>query len=285
MAETLLDILLDAVIDTAKLLPFLFLTYLGMEYLEHKMTTKNLIWVQRAGNLGPAIGGFLGMFPQCGFSAAAAGLYAGRVISLGTLIAIFLSTSDEMLPLFISEKMNPGLIAGILLSKAAIGIVWGFLTDFVFFRNENASEHIHIHSLCEQEHCNCEKGIFKSALKHTLHIALFIFIVSLVLAGILEFAGMEFLTGTVLNKPVIGPMIMSLVGLIPNCAASVAITELYLGGVIGMGSLMAGLLTNAGVGWIILLRSGHSVKRTLKVIGLTYVFGIVSGILIQLFLG
>ena len=281
----MIEVLTDALIDTAKLLPFLFVSFLGMEYLEHRMNTKNLIRLQRAGNYGPLIGGLIGIFPQCGFSAASAELYAGRVISLGTLIAVFLSTSDEMLPLFISEKMDPLLIVVILLSKAALGIIWGFLTDFVFFRKENASEHIHIHSLCEQEHCNCEKGIFKSAVKHTLKIAIFIFIVSFCLAGVISIFGLDFLAGSFINKPVVGPLFMSLAGLIPNCAASVAIAELYMGDAIGLGSLMAGLLTNAGVGWIILLRSEKNLKRTVKVIALTYVFGAISGILIQIFFG
>ncbi|MBR5761779.1 MAG: arsenic efflux protein, partial [Lachnospiraceae bacterium] len=160
----MLDILLDALIDTAKLLPFLFATYLAMEYLEHKTSVKVLIAVQKAGNFGPLIGGALGAVPQCGFSAAASSLYAGKIISIGTLIAIYLSTSDEMLPMLISEKAPAGFILSVIGVKLLIGIFWGFLCDLVFFRNENAHEHINIHTMCEEEHCHCDKGIWGSAL-------------------------------------------------------------------------------------------------------------------------
>ncbi len=283
MNEIFFDVLIDAVIDVAKLLPFLFLTYLGMEYLEHRMSMKALLKVQKAGKFGPLIGGALGAVPQCGFSAAASGLYAGKVISLGTLLAIYLSTSDEMLPILISEKAPAGFIVIVLVSKIAIGIFWGIVTDFLLFKNENAHEHITIHSMCEQEHCNCEKGIWGSALKHSLQIAGFIFLITLVLNFVLEFVGEEAITGLIFNHRVFGPLLSSLVGLIPNCAASVVITQLYLEGGMGIGALFAGLLTGAGVGWLVLARASHSVKKTLKVIGLLYVFGAVSGMIIGLF--
>lgn len=278
----MLDILLDALLDTLKLIPFLFVTYLAMEYLEHKTSTKVLLWVQKAGNYGPAIGGLLGAIPQCGFSAAASGLYAGRVISTGTLIAIYLSTSDEMLPMLISEKAPIKLILLILASKAAIGILWGFVCDFVIFRNENAHEHIHIHSMCEEEHCNCDKGILGSAVKHTLHITLFILVVSIALNALISFAGEDALANMIINNKVAGPFITGFIGLIPNCAASVVITKLYIEGVIGIGSMMAGLLTGAGVGWLVLARACNNVKRTGKVVLTLYILGVVSGLIISL---
>lgn len=277
------DIILDALLDTLKLLPFLFVTYLAMEYLEHKTSVKALVSVQKAGNFGPLIGGALGAIPQCGFSAAASSFYAGKVISLGTLIAIYLSTSDEMLPILISEKAPVKFIVLVLLGKALIGIIWGFLIDFVFFRNENAHEHINIHGMCEEAHCNCEKGIWGSALKHTLSIACFILLVSLVLGLLIENVGADALSNLILNHKVFGPLIASLLGLIPNCAASVVITELYLEGAMNVGSLMAGLLTGAGVGWLVLLRASKSLKKTLKVVGITYVLGALTGIVIGLF--
>lgn len=277
------DIILDALLDTLKLLPFLFVTYLAMEYLEHKTSVKALVSVQKAGNFGPLIGGALGAIPQCGFSAAASSFYAGKVISLGTLIAIYLSTSDEMLPILISEKAPVKFIVLVLLGKALIGIIWGFLIDFVFFRNENAHEHINIHGMCEEAHCNCEKGIWGSALKHTFSIAGFILLVSLVLGFLIENVGADALSNLILNHKVFGPLIASLLGLIPNCAASVVITELYLEGAMNVGSLMAGLLTGAGVGWLVLLRASKSLKKTLKVVGITYVLGALTGIVIGLF--
>ena len=283
MIDLIVDVCLDALIDTAKLLPFLYITYLAMEYLEHKITVKSLTAIQRAGNFGPLIGGALGAVPQCGFSAAASGLYAGKIISLGTLIAIYLSTSDEMLPIMISNKAPIGFILSIIGLKLLIGVIWGFLIDRVFFRNERAHEHINIHGMCEQEHCNCDKGIWTSALKHTLSIAGFILLVSLILGFTIEFMGEDTLAGFILNHKVLGPLTASLIGLIPNCAASVVISELYLEGAFGFGSLMAGLLSGAGVGWLVLLRASKDIKKTLKVIVILFITGALSGIVISLF--
>lgn len=279
----MLDIILDALLDTAKLIPFLFLTYLAMEYLEHKTSMKVLVAVQKAGNFGPLIGGALGAVPQCGFSAAASGLYAGRVISLGTLIAIYLSTSDEMLPILISEQVEVKFIVLVILAKVLIGVFWGFMIDLVLFKNQNAHEHITIHSMCEQEHCNCDKGIWGSAVKHTLQISLFILAVNFILSLVLEYAGAEALSGLILNNKIMGPLISSLIGLIPNCAASVVITQLYLEGAMGLGSMMAGLLSGAGIGWLVFARASHNIKKTLLVVSLVYILGAVSGIIIGLF--
>lgn len=278
----MLDLVLDALLDVARLLPFLFITYLAMEYLEHRTSMKVLIALKKADKVGPLIGGALGAVPQCGFSASASTLYAGRVISLGTLLAIYLSTSDEMLPILISEKAPVTTILLILAAKALIGIVWGFLTDYVFFRNEDAHEHINIHTMCEEEHCNCDKGILGSAVKHTLQIAFFILLVTLALNLFVEYIGLDALTGTVLNNKFLGPVIAGVIGLIPNCAASVVITELYLEGAISTGAMFAGLLTGAGVGWLVLARATNSVKKTFKVIGLLYAYGIITGVLINL---
>ena len=167
------DMLLDALLDTLKLIPFLFLTYFLMEYLEHKTGDKTEKIIRKAGHFGPAIGGALGLLPQCGFSAAASSLYASRVITLGTLMAIYLSTSDEMLPILISERAPIGLIARLLAVKGGIGILAGFVIDFVL-RLRKVEEHAHIHEICEHEHCRCEEGIFKSALIHTAQISFFI---------------------------------------------------------------------------------------------------------------
>ena len=278
------DLIIDALKDTLKLIPFLFVTYLAMEYLEHKTSSKVLLWVQKAGNFGPLIGGLLGAVPQCGFSAAASSLYAGRVISLGTILAIYLSTSDEMLPVLISEKAPVKLILVILLIKISLGIFWGYMTDLLLFRNENAHEHINIHSLCEEEHCNCNKGILGSAVKHTLQIAAFILLITLALNVFIELVGTDSLKELVFNHKIFGPIIAGVIGLIPNCASSVAITELYLDGALSFGSLISGLLTGAGVGWLVLLRASNSVKRTSKVVMLLYVFGVISGMVIGFFM-
>ena len=277
----MLDVILDAVIDTVKLIPFLFLTYLAMEYLEHKTGSKAQRLVQRAGRLGPVIGGLLGVVPQCGFSAAASGLYTGRVITLGTLFAIYLSTSDEMLPILISEQAPIGLIGKILFAKAAIGIFAGMLIDFVL-RKRGVEEHEHIHEICEHDHCHCEEGagVFRSALTHTLQISIFILVVTFGLNLILHFVGEDALANLVLNRRILGPALAGLIGLIPNCAGSVAITQLYLEGAMSIGSAMAGLLTGSGVGLLILFRMNPDKKENLKILALLYGIGVLAGILI-----
>ena len=277
----MLDVILDAVIDTVKLIPFLFLTYLAMEYLEHKTGSKAQRLVQRAGRFGPVIGGLLGVVPQCGFSAAASGLYTGRVITLGTLFAIYLSTSDEMLPILISEQAPIGLIGKILFAKAAIGIFAGMLIDFVL-RKKGAEEHEHIHEICEHDHCHCEEGagVFRSALTHTLQISIFILVVTFGLNLILHFVGEDALANLVLNRRILGPALAGLIGLIPNCAGSVAITQLYLEGAMSIGSAMAGLLTGSGVGLLILFRMNPDKKENLKILALLYGIGVLAGILI-----
>lgn len=273
----MLDSILDALLDTAKLLPFLFLTYLAMEYLEHKAGQKAEALVKKAGGFGPVIGGALGIVPQCGFSAAASNLYAGRVISLGTLIAIYLSTSDEMLPILISEKASVVLIAELLLAKAVIGMIVGLIIDFLM-RRKGVQEHEHIHEICEHEHCHCEKGILRSALSHTAQIAFFVLLITFALNLILFFVGEDALANLILNRPVLGPVLAGLVGLIPNCAGSVVITQLYLEGVISIGAAMAGLLTGSGVGLLVLFRVNHDRKENLRILGLLYGIGVLVGI-------
>lgn len=285
--NTMLHILEHALehtfVDTAKLIPFLFLTYLAMEYLEHKAGDKVNTWVRRSGRFGPVIGSILGVVPQCGFSAAASNLYAGRVISLGTLFAIYLSTSDEMLPILLSEKAPVSVILPVLLAKAVIGMLAGFLIDLLC--RKSREEHVHIHEICEHEHCHCEKGIFRSAVSHTLQITFFIFLVGLLLELGLGFIGEDNLQNLILNRPVAGPLLSGIVGLIPNCAASVVITQLYLQGIISIGSMLAGLLTGTGVGILVLFRVNHNRKENFKILGLLYLIGVLVGIVVECVIG
>lgn len=277
----MLDVILDTLLDTIKLMPFLFITYLAMEYLEHKTGDKAEAMVKKAGKFGPVIGGVLGVLPQCGFSAAASNLYAGRVITLGTLLAIYLSTSDEMLPILISEQAPITTILGILLAKAALGVIAGLVIDFIL-RKKGYEEHQHIHDICEHDHCHCEKGIFKSAVSHTLQIIAFIVLISFILNTVLYFMGEDALAGLILNRPVLGPVLASLVGLVPNCAGSVVITQLYLQGVISIGAMFAGLLSGSGVGLLILFRVNHDVKENFRILGMLYALGVMGGILTEL---
>lgn len=278
------DVILDTLMDSARLIPFLFVTYLAMEYLEHKTAGKVKNLVQRGGRLGPLFGGVLGAVPQCGFSAAAASLYAGRVITLGTLIAVFLSTSDEMLPILISEADRFGVapILKILALKAAIGIVFGFLTDLVV--RPRKTEHDHIHEMCEHDHCHCGEGggILKSAVIHTVKITLFILLVSFTLNVVLHFGGEDILKRLLLNQPVAGEMLAGLVGLIPNCASSVVITRLYLEGAMSFAACMSGLLVGAGVGVLVLFRANKSKRESVGILLLLYGIGVAAGLLLEL---
>ncbi|MCI9316027.1 MAG: arsenic efflux protein [Lachnospiraceae bacterium] len=277
-ADLILDSFLDSLMDSLRLLPFLFVTYLVMEYLEHKTGSKMQEAIRRADRSGPVIGGILGIFPQCGFSAAASNLYAGRIITVGTLMAIFLSTSDEMLPILISENAGVPMIAKILAVKVVTAVAAGFVIDFIFRRKENDMQ---IEHLCEQHHCHCENGIWKSALHHTLEIFVYILLISLALNLVIAWIGEDVLGSLILNRPVIGPMVAGLVGLIPNCAASVIITKLYLGGVLSAGGMMAGLLAGTGVGVLVLLRVNDDRRENLRLIGLLYVTGVLAGMLIE----
>lgn len=276
----ILDVVYDTFIDGMRLLPFLFLTYLAMECLEHWTGGKMQAVVRKSGKAGPAIGGVLGVFPQCGFSAAAANLYAGRIVTVGTLIAVFLSTSDEMLPIMISENVGISMIGKLLLSKVLFAIAAGFLVDALF----RGKEEPQIEHLCERQHCHCERGIWRSAFSHTWRIFLYIIAVSLVLNFAIALIGEETLSAVVMNKPALGLFVSALVGMIPNCASSVILTQLYLGGVLSAGALMAGLLSGSGVGFLVLLRVNEDKKESLRIFGLLYVLGVVGGALVQ-FLG
>jgi len=255
-----------------------------MEYLEHKMNNKTKKIVERAGNYGPLLGGLLGAVPQCGFSVSATNLYAGRIITLGTLIAIYLSTSDEMLPLLISNGMSIGLIIKILSIKVLIGIIAGFAIDFCIRLLKKKKEEAKIESLCEHEHCHCENGILKSAIKHTLSVMLYIVIFSLILNIVIELIGEDNIAGLILNKSFLGPIIVGLVGLIPNCASSVIITELYISGVINLATMLAGLLVNSGISLVVLFRVNKNIKENIKIIGILYAIGVISGIVLDFFL-
>ena len=291
----MLEIIEETLIDAVKLLPFLFITYLIMEYIEHKMGHKTKSAIKKSGKWGPIIGSILGVFPQCGFSVSATNLYAGRVITLGTLIAVYLSTSDEMLPIFISEAVSPVIILKILGIKLIIGMIAGVILDLfvnliiknknkkIVQQNEEDSEEDEIGHMCEEEHCHCnESGILKSAIHHTLSILVFIVLITFIINTVVYFVGEETIAGWILNKPVIGPVIASLIGLIPNCAASVIITNMYLENVISLGSMISGLLTGAGVGLAVLFKTNSKIKENIRIIILLYAIGVISGIMIDL---
>ena len=280
----MIDIILETIIDSIKLLPFLFITYLIMEYIEHKTKEKTKETIKKSGKIGPLVGSILGVFPQCGFSVSATNLYAARVITLGTLISVYLSTSDEMLPIFISEAVSIDVILKILGIKVLIGMIAGFAIDFVLRLRNKDKEEEKIVDLCEKDHCHCENGIIKSSLKHTLNIFIFILIISLIMHIAIHLIGEDAIASIILNKPIIGPIIAVLIGLIPNCAASVILTQMYLENLISAATMMSGLLVGAGVGLAVLFKTNKGIKENLKIVGLLYVIGVISGIILE-FLG
>ena len=279
----MLHIIEDSVLDSARLIPFLFVTYLAMEYLEHKAGSRMQHTIRKSGKWGPVIGGVLGAFPQCGFSAAASNLYAGRIITLGTLFSIYLSTSDEMLPVLISENVGIGMILKILGVKIVIGMAAGLIIDFAAVRLRRGSEEeLRIEHMCEQHHCHCENGILKSALHHTVEIFLYLLLISFVLNVVIGVIGEDFLADLILNRPVVGELIAGAVGMIPNCAASVVITQLYLKGILGAGAMISGLLSGAGVGILVLLRVNDRRRENVGIIALLYVIGVATGLAVEL---
>ena len=272
------EIIFEAVLDGIKLVPFLFVAFLIIELFEHKFSKNQLKLVEKSGRFGPVIGSLLGMFPQCGFSVLATNLYITRIISLGTLIAIYLSTSDEMLPILLSENVEFSLILKILAIKFIVGMIFGFIID-LFYRNRSNKKDYHI---CEEDNCHCESGIFKSSLKHTFNIFLFVVIINLILNICFEYIGNDYLSKLFLKNSIFGTFVTSLVGLIPNCGSSVIITELFLNNAITFGSMLSGLLTGSGVAILVLFKSNKDIKENFKILGIVYFIGVLSGIVIDL---
>ena len=274
----MLDVVLETIIDSLKLLPFLFITFLLMEYLEHKTLKKNQKIIEKAGKLGPFFGSILGAFPQCGFSVAATNLYVIRIISLGTLISIYLSTSDEMLPILLSEKASLGLIFEIIIIKVIVGMFFGFIIDLFMKKKE---ENIDIHDFCHEEHCDCDHGIVKSSIKHTLNIFIFLLIISFFINICFEYLSEDILSNLLLKKSIFGCFITSLIGLIPNCGASVIITQLYLNNAISFAAMISGLLTGSGVAILVLFKVNKEKKENIKILSLIYFIGVFVGLLLQ----
>ncbi len=274
----LLDILIDAILDTLKLIPFLFIAFLIIELVEHKLKNKEIL--KKSGKFGPIIGSLLGGVPQCGFASLATNLYVTRIISLGTLISIYLATSDEMLPIMLSEQVELPFILKIILVKVLIGMVCGIIIDLIY-RNANKESF----DLCESEHCHChdkKHSLVQSSIIHTLNITIFVFIINILLNAVFELGLEELLNKILLQQSIFGPFVSSLIGLIPNCGASVIITELYLNNALSLGSLFAGLLTNSGIALVILFKTNKNIKENITILALVYLIGSIIGLLINL---
>ncbi len=281
--EEFLDVILDILLDSVKMLPFLFGAYLLIEFLEHKASDKLQNALSKSGKHGIVVGAVLGTVPQCGFSVAAANLYSGKVITLGTLIAVFISTSDEAIPMLLSSPGNVGVLLQLIAVKIVIALIAGFAVDFALKtrRVEEAEPELQEHNvLCH--HCGCEHGIFKSAVKHTLSIFLFILLVSFLLNGVIAWIGQDTISKLLFTDSVFQPFIAALIGLIPNCAASVMLVQLFLSGSLSFGSVVAGLCTGAGIGLAVLFRANRNWKKNLFILVLLYGIGSLSGLLIHL---
>ncbi len=280
-----IHIIIHSFLDSIKLVPFLFLTYLLMEYLEHRSGDIAERVLKRSGQFGALIGSSLGLLPQCGFSSAAAGLYGARVISLGTTVAVFLSTSDEMLPILISHSVRIDLILKILLVKFIIALIAGLCVDLVLnlvYRSKSIKQESKIEEFCEREDCHCHHGIFKPALIHTLKIGAFIFIFTLALNILIHLVGEDNIADLILNKPVLAHVLSALVGLIPNCASSVIISELYVDGILSAGTMLSGLLANSGVALAVLFRTNRPKKNNILIILLLFLISVFSGLFIDI---
>ncbi|MCI7027196.1 MAG: arsenic efflux protein [Clostridiales bacterium] len=290
MFDLFLDSLLDGLKDGAWSLPVLFVAYLLMELLERSQKLNEEILHGYSHKAGPLLGGLLGVVPQCGISGAAATLFSTGSVTVGTMLAVFFATSDEMLPIMLSSVADGDIrlssILLIVLGKAALGVALGYLADLLLTKYIRSQKNIH--GFCEREHCACDEeegNVFVSALKHTLKIAVMLIAVNVVLNFVLGMIGVERLSGSVLNRPFIGEILLALVGLIPNCSVSVVITESYLSGLIGLGGLFAGLLSNAGIGLLVLFRTNKNLKENLVITSTLYGLSAAAGIVITLVSG
>lgn len=291
--DFLLHTLEHSVLDTLGLVPLLFVTYLAMEAIEHSASAHVRAAVERSGKAGPVVGALLGALPQCGFSAMAATLYAGRVVTVGTLVAVVLSTSDEMVPVFLAHQEPLGRLAAIMGAKVVVGVAVGLVVDAALrARHRDGDGHVHIHELCEREHCHCDDGdghdhghgdgrwaIVRSALVHTVQVTLFILAVTFVFGLVIDYVGQDALGELLADHPVRATFVAALVGLIPNCGASVAVTELFLDGVLATGPMLAGLLASGGVGLLVLWRTNADARQNALITVFVYLVAVLAGLL------
>ena len=319
--DLFVDVLVDSLHDTAELVPFLLLTYIAMEALEHGMAGSAERLIARADKSGPIVGSALGAVPQCGFSAMAATLYAGRVISAGTLVAVILSTSDELIPVFMARGAGAGQLGAIIVAKVLIGMVVGLFVDVVLRALHRAGDgHPHIAVLCERAHCHCgdadnamgnrpdlvsgdaqghahdhhghdhghsEGGhgawwhIVRSACIHTIEVAGFIFIITLAFGLAIEVVGQDAIAHTLGIHPVRATFLAAMIGLIPNCGASVAIAQMFLDGTLATGPMLAGLLVSGGMGLLVLFRTNYDQHQNVEIAVFIYMMGVLCGLAVN----
>lgn len=306
--EFVLDVVIDALKDTAELIPFLFATYVVISLLDLFASDKTTAAIQRAGHAGPLIGGVLGVVPQCGFSAMGASLYADRIVSLGTFVAVILSTSDEMLPLLLAEHVEAGLLARILVTKAVLGVILGFATDLVLRAvlgrtslagvdesdaGEGQDEDAEFDPSAYSCDCGCGEPLTRgqtawwvvvNSAYRTFQVVVFIFVVSVLLNALIALVGEDALASFLSGNAVVATLVSGLVGLVPNCAASVVLTQLYIDGVLGFAPMIAGTLVAGGAGYLVLFRMNGNMRENAAIVGIVYALGVCVG-LVMLGLG
>lgn len=279
----ILDVFLDSLVDTLKMLPFLFGVYLLIEYLEHKASDRLPNILRKMGPFGAIGGAVLGCLPQCGFSVAASNLYSGRLISLGTLIAVFVATSDEAIPILLASPDGAVKVLWLIVAKIVIAAIAGVLIDLIIrlAKGHKNEEDEPYHDLCED--CGCdEHGIIYSALKHTFRIAGFVFVITLVMGLCIRLLGEDTLAKLLMTNSPLQPFITALIGLVPNCAASVVLTDLYAAGSLTFGSVIAGLSTGAGLGLVVLFKTNKNLKENISIAAILYFVGALSGLILEL---
>lgn len=272
------DIIMDTLLDGLRLIPFLFIAFLIIELIEHKLSNKSKNIISKAGRFGPFFGSLLGGIPQCGFSVLTTNLYVTRIVSLGTLIAVYLSTSDEMIPVMLSQNTDIKMVIGIVIIKIVIGMLFGFIIDFIL-RKKKRVESVD-YEICHDDNCHCDEHLLLSVIKHTISTTLFIMLITFLLNLLIEYTGIFDSNNVIANNP-FTVFITSLIGLIPNCASSVMITTLFTKGVISYAALISGLLTNSGVGILVLFKSNKDIRSSLFILLLLYIIGVICGILFE----
>ena len=275
------DILKDSFFDTLNLVPFLFVAYLILEFVEHTSQKNMANVITKSKKYGPLFGALCGLFPHCGFSAIASSFYSTRVITIGTLFAVFLATSDEMVPIFLSEGVSLEFVFEILLTKFICAVIVGFLLDYIF---KQKKQHLKIKEFCTCSNCHCEENILYSVLEHTLKISFLIFIVSFIFGSLVDGIGEEKISMILSDHFIFSKFIATGIGLIPNCAASVILSKLYLTGAISISSLISGLLVGAGVGLVVLFKMNKNFKENLKITGMLYLIGVILGFILEIVL-
>ncbi len=275
------DILKDSFLDTLNLLPFLFVAYLILEFVEHKSQKKITKIIQKSNKFGPLVGSVCGLFPHCGFSAIAASFYSTRVITIGTLFAVFLATSDEMVAIFLSEGVSLEFVVEVLSIKFICAVVVGFLLDAIFKKKQ---QNLKIKEFCNCSNCHCGENILYSAIEHTMKISFWILIVTFIFGSLVEGIGEEKISQILSDNFIFSKFIVTAIGLIPNCASSVILSKLYLSGAISVSSLIAGLLAVSGVGLVVLFKMNKNVKENLKITGTLYCIGVILGFVLELIL-